>query len=90
MKHLFDRFFALTLIIMLMPLGILIVTSIVAESLLAGEPPQIFVSEKRRSAGRIFRLLRFRIFSVSSLRQHIDSKVSISIKALEKPEHLTW
>ena len=89
-KYLFDRFVAFAIIIMLLPLGILIVTSIVVESLLTGEPLQIFVSERRRSAGRIFPLLKFRIFRVSSLRQHQDSKVSISVKALEKPEHLTW
>jgi lipopolysaccharide/colanic/teichoic acid biosynthesis glycosyltransferase len=89
-KYLFDRFVALSITILLLPLGILIIASIIIESFLKGEPPQIFVSEKRRSAGHIFPLLKFRIFRVSSLRQHQRSKVSISVKALEKPEHLTW
>jgi lipopolysaccharide/colanic/teichoic acid biosynthesis glycosyltransferase len=74
---------------MLLPLGILIVTSIVIESLLFGEPPKITVSERRRSAGQIFLLLKFRIFRVSSLQRHQNGKISVSIKALEKPENLT-
>jgi len=89
-KYLFDRFVALSIIIVLLPLEILIVASITIESLLTGEPAQIFVSESRRSSGRVFPLLKFRIFRVSSLRQHRSSKENISIKALEKPEYLTW
>lgn len=89
-KYLLDRFVAFAIIILLLPLSILIVTSIVVESLLTGEPPQIFVSERRRSAGRIFPLLKFRIFRVSSLRHHQQSEVSKSVRELEKPEHLTW
>ena len=88
-KYLLDRFFAFTIIMILLPLGMVIAASIVVESLLTGEPPHIFVSEKRRSAGRIFPLLKFRIVRVRSLRWHRHNRASVSIKALEKPEHLT-
>ena len=90
MKYLFDYPLAFTVIIGLLPLGILIAVAIIVESLLTGEFPQILVSERRRSAGLIFPLLKFRIFRVKSLQHHQNEKASVSIKALEKPENLTW
>lgn len=90
MKYLFDRLLAFTIIIILLPLGIFIAIAIIVEALLTGEFPQILVSERRRSAGLIFPLLKFRIVRVKSLRHHLNENASVSIKALEKPEYLTW
>ncbi len=85
-----DRFSALILILLVSPLGFLIAASIIIESILVGEPPRIFVGEKRRSANRAFRLLKFRVFRVSSWQYHLAHEPTRSLKALEKKPHLTW
>jgi lipopolysaccharide/colanic/teichoic acid biosynthesis glycosyltransferase len=90
-KHGCDRLFALALLLLLFPLGLLIALSIVLESAIAGEPPCIFVAEKRRSANRTFALLKFRVFRVSAWQHHLTHDSSVSLKALERrAEHLTW
>ncbi len=90
LKSLGDRLCALGLVALLSPLGLAIAASIALESVLVGEPPRIFVGEKRRSAHRAFRLLKFRVFRVSAWQDHLAKEPMVSVKALErKPEHLT-
>ena len=90
LKYWSDRCFALVFSIVLLPIGLVIAALIALEAVLTGEPPCVFVGERRRSAGRSFLMLKFRVFRVSAWRQfQIDSPTE-SVKGLEKrPEHLT-
>ena len=89
-KYRLERFFAVTLGLILLPFGLIVASAIALEGLLTGEPPRVFMSERRLSAGRSFRLLKFRTVRVRSLRYHLENPNPRSIKALETPEHLTW
>ncbi len=81
---------ALALSVALLPLGLLIAAAIALEAAAAGERPQVLVGEPRRSAGRTFRLLKFRTFRTSAWREHLARAPGTSIKALERrPEALT-
>ncbi len=89
-KAVAERCLAVALALSLLPLGILIAAVIALDAAIAGEPPQILVGEPRRSAGRVFRLLKFRTFRVSAWRDHLARTPSVSIKAIERrPESLT-
>jgi len=99
-KDLFDRntrakaggewLVALGLTLALLPLGLLIAAAIALEAAIAGERPQVLVGEPRRSAGRTFRLLKFRTFRVAAWREHLARAPGTSIKALEhRSEALT-
>ena len=90
LKYWIDRFFALLLVLRASPLGFLIAAAIIIESILIGEPPRILVGEKRRSANQTFRLLKFRVFRVSSWQRHLIYEPTRSVKGLEKKPHLTW
>jgi lipopolysaccharide/colanic/teichoic acid biosynthesis glycosyltransferase len=89
-KHGADRLAALALLGAAAPLGLAVATAIALESLLAGEPPRLLVSETRRSADRTFPLLKFRTFRLSAWRRHLALRPQESVKALERsPENLT-
>ena len=89
-KYWMDRVAAFVIIIASLPVLLLIAVSIAFEALLTGEPLHILVGEKRQSAGRTFHLLKFRVFRVDALREHLATKPSVSVKAIEKkPENLT-
>jgi lipopolysaccharide/colanic/teichoic acid biosynthesis glycosyltransferase len=89
-KHALDRLMALGLVVALSPVWLTVAVAIAADALLAGEPPRIFVGERRRSAGRTFQLLKFRIFRVAAWRRHVDREPTVSVKAIERrPEELT-
>ncbi len=90
MKHACDRVFAFLLVLVAFPLIILIAASLLIESLLARQPIRIFVGERRRSAGRAFRLLKFRVFRIASLDDYRARHPGQSVKDLEgRPEHLS-
>lgn len=89
-KYAGDRAVALVMMIVLLPLGVVIAVSIAVDAMLRGEPAHIFVTERRRSAGRLFRLLKFRVFTVRALREHLANEPWKSVKAVERnPENLT-
>lgn len=88
-KYGVERLFAVTLLFLVLPLGLLVVGAIGLEALLTGERPTVFMSERRLSAGRTFSLLKFRTVRVGSLRYHHRNPRPPSLKALETPEHLT-
>ena len=88
-KYAMDRLLSVALLLVLSPLALLTVLAITLEALANGERPQVFVSERRLSAGRGFRLVKFRIFWTRSLRSHRENPQPPSLKALETPEHLT-
>ncbi len=89
-KYAMDRIAAAVLAAALSPVWILVSAAIMADSFGAGEAPRILISERRRSAGRTFELLKFRVFRVSAWRQHLAESPSVSIKAIERrPENLT-
>lgn len=90
LKYWTDRCFALVFSIVLLPTGLLIAASIALEAFLTGEAPCVLVGERRRSAGRSFLILKFRVFRVSAWRQFQIDSPTVSIKGLEsQPEHLT-
>ena len=90
LKYWIDRSFALVFATALLPLGLLISGLIALEALLTGEPPCIFVGERRLSAGRSFVILKFRVFRVSAWRKFQIDSPTVSVKGLERhPEHLT-
>ena len=62
----------------------LITIAITVESIAAGESPVILVSERRRSANRTFRLLKFRVFRVRAWRDHLATRPDVSVKAIER------
>lgn len=85
-----ERILALGLAAALSPLGVAVAAAIALEALARGERPYLFVGELRRSAGRTFRLLKFRTVRVSAWRRHLAFESGVSIKALERsPENLT-
>src|SRR5713101_6481109 len=87
LKYWSDRCFALVFSIVVLPLSVLIAALIALEAFFAGEPPCVFVGERRRSADRSFLILEFR---VSAWRQFQIDSPTVSLKGLEKrPEHLT-
>ena len=74
----------------LLPLGLAIAAAIALEAVLSGERAQVLVGEPRRSAGRTFRLFKFRTFRLRALEQHLAAAPGVSIKALERrPDVLT-
>lgn len=90
LKYWSDRCFGLVFSIVLLPLGLLIAVLIALEASLTGEPPCVFVGERRRSADRSFLILKFRVFRVSAWRQFQIDSPTVGIKGLEgRPEHLT-
>lgn len=90
LKSRIDRLAAAAIAVLLAPILAAIALAIAAESLLAGEAPHLLVSEPRRSAGRTFRLLKFRVFRVRAWREHLASAPLVSIKAVEGvPANLT-
>src|SRR5712692_11655788 len=90
LKYWSDRCFALVFSIILLPLGLLIAALIALEASLTGEPPCVFVGERRRSADRSFLILKFRVFRVGAWRQFQIDSPTVSLKGLERrPEHLT-
>jgi len=62
----------------------LITIAITVESIATGESPVILVSERRRSANRTFRLLKFRVFRVRAWRDHLATRPDVSVKAIER------
>jgi lipopolysaccharide/colanic/teichoic acid biosynthesis glycosyltransferase len=90
LKYWSDRCFGLVFSIVLLPIGLLIAALITLEAFFTGEPPCVFVSERRRSANRGFQILKFRVFRVSAWRQFQIDSPTVSLKDLEgRPEHLT-
>ena len=90
LKHWSDRCFALVFGIVLFPLGLLVAGLIALDALVTGEPPFIFVGEKRLSAGRSFVIIKFRVFRVSAWRRFQVESPTAGVKGLERhPEHLT-
>jgi lipopolysaccharide/colanic/teichoic acid biosynthesis glycosyltransferase len=89
-KHVVDRLAALGLVVTLSPVWLTVAAAIVIDALLTGEPLRIFVGEQRRSAGRTFQLLKFRVFRVAAWRRHVAHEPTVSVKAIERrPEDLT-
>ena len=88
-KYRLERTLSVVLLIFLLPLGLLIATGIVLESLVRGERPRVLVSERRLSASRVFDLMKFRTIRVASLRAHWKDERLPSLKAMETSEHLT-
>ena len=85
-----ERIVALGLALALVPLGLAIAAAIALEAAFARERPRVLVGELRRSAGRTYRLLKFRTFRVGAFREHLARAPGVSIKALEqRPEALT-
>jgi len=90
LKYWSDRCFCLIFSIVLLPLGVLIAALIALEAFLTGEPPCVFVGERRRSADRSFLILKFRVFRASAWRQFQIDSPTVSLKGLERrPENLT-
>jgi lipopolysaccharide/colanic/teichoic acid biosynthesis glycosyltransferase len=85
-----ERLAALALVAALLPIALAIAAAISIEAMASGERPRVLVGETRRSAGRTFRLLKFRTFRVSAWREHLARARGTSVKALERrPEALT-
>lgn len=83
-KRSFDLVLTLPLCFALAPLVLAIVAAIVVDALAAGERPGILVSERRRSAGRRFLLLKFRVFRMSAWKEHLANRPDVSVKAIER------
>lgn len=85
-----DWVLVLPLVIVLAPVWMAIVVAIVFDAIVAGEAPVVLVSERRRSANRTFRLLKFRVFRVQAWRDHLATRPDVSVKAIEREaEQLT-
>lgn len=89
MKYCIDKIVAVLLLLISSPIFVLIAISIIIESFMRGEKLEIFTSEERCSAGKNFRILKFRIVHLLALRRYFEGPDHRSIKALELPEHLT-
>jgi lipopolysaccharide/colanic/teichoic acid biosynthesis glycosyltransferase len=79
-----DWILVLPFFVLLAPLAMLITIAIMVDSIAAGESPVILVSERRRSANRTFRLLKFRVFRVRAWRDHLATRPDVSVKAIER------
>jgi lipopolysaccharide/colanic/teichoic acid biosynthesis glycosyltransferase len=88
-KYRLDRVLGVLLLVLVLPIGLLAMAGMALESLIRGERPTLFVSERRLSAGRAFDLLKFRIVRVASYQNHLKDERQPSLKALETPEHMT-
>ncbi len=88
-KYALDRLASVLLLLFLFPFGLLIAVVIAVEAIASRERPKVFMSELRLSAGETFRLLKFRIVRIRSLRSHREDPQQPSLKALETPEHVT-
>jgi len=85
-----ERLAAMALLLLLSPLEIAIAAAIALEALASDEPPRVLIDERRQSAGRVFSLLKFRVFRVEAWLEHLAREPGVSIKALERrPELLT-
>ncbi len=83
-KAVCERTAAFGFALALLPLGLAAAAAIAVEAVFCGERPEVLVAETRRSAGRRFRLLKFRTFRAGALREHLARTPGVSIKALER------
>lgn len=88
-KYALDRLASVLLLLFLFPFGLMIAVAIAVEAIAIGEPPKVFIAERRLSAGESFRLLKFRTVRIRSLRLHRQDPQKPSLKALETPKHVT-
>jgi len=88
-KYALDRLASVLLLLILFPFGLMIAVAIAVEAIATREPPKVFVSERRLSAGETFRLLKFRIVRIRSLRSHRQDPQKPSLKAIETAKHVT-
>lgn len=88
-KVIFDKVISLFLLMATLPISAIIILAIVFDGLLYKEDRgPLFFMEKRISAGRLFKLYKFRIFKVTAIG--LIGKPGVITKAVENdPDNLT-
>ena len=88
LKRIFDIFLSLLLIIATAPLFVLILSAILIDHILRGQPlSSLFYIEKRVSQGELFNFIKFNAFKPRVIAELRENEVFIHTKKLEHDGH---